>query len=311
MLRFIIRRFIDSLVTIFFVITVTFFMIKLAPGNPFAGEKTTEEAVKALEKMYNVDKNIVLQYFDYLKNLIFHQDFGLSFKFIGCSVNDMLFPPDSDCGVWLSLKFGFVVFLVVLVCGVGLGFFAALNENGRVDRFITMFSVIGIAIPPIVIAPLLVLIFSVFFCLFPAIGWEFDFSHLFLPVIALSLPNVCFLAQIQRNSLIDVMKSNFILTARAKGLDKKSILLKHALKPSLIPSISFLGPTAANIFSGSVVIEKMFLFPGIGSLTVDSALCRDYSTILAVVIVYSCILIFCNTVVDILYTVISPQVKID
>ena len=311
MVHFLIRRLFDSLVTIFFVITATFFMIKLSPGNPFAGEKVSQETIKSLEKLYNVDKNIFLQYLDYLRNLIFHLDFGMSFKNMGVKVNDMIFPNDSDSGFWLSIKFGVVVLVVVIVFGILLGIISALNENSKLDRILTLFSIVGIAIPPVVTAPILVLIFSVYLRIFPTIGWEYDFSHLFLPVVALSLPNICFLAQIQRNSLINVMNSRFILTARANGLSKSHILLKHALKPSLIPVISYLGPTAAGIMSGSVVIESIFLFPGIGKMTVLSALGRDYSAILALVIIYSCVLIFCNTVVDILYKYISPQVKLN
>ena len=311
MLIFIFKRIFNSIITLFFVITVTFFMIKLSPGNPFSGEKVSEESIKALERMYNVDKNIFLQYIDYIKNLVFHQDFGLSFKNIGVKVNDLIFPDDSESGFWLSVKFGLIVLIIVIFCGISLGIIAALKENSKIDKFINVFTIAGISIPPIVTAPILVLLFSVILRLFPPIGWDLDFSHLFLPIVSLSLPNICFLAQIQRNSILDVMNSNFILAARAKGLPKKMIIVKHALKPSLIPAISFLGPTTAGIVSGSVVIEKIFLFPGIGTLTVSSALNRDYSLILALVIIYSCILIFCNTIVDILYTFISPQIKFD
>jgi len=311
MLFFILKRIFNSIITLFFVITVTFFMIKLSPGNPFSGEKISEESIKALERMYNVDKNVFLQYIDYMKNLIFYQDFGLSFKNIGVKVNDLIFPDDAESGFWLSVKFGLIVLIIVIFCGITLGIIAALKENSKIDKFINVFTIAGISIPPIVTAPILVLLFSVILRLFPPIGWELDFSHLFLPIISLSLPNICFLAQIQRNSILDVMNSNFILAARAKGLPKKMIIVKHALKPSLIPAISFLGPTTAGIVSGSVVIEKIFLFPGIGTLTVSSALNRDYSLILALVIIYSCILIFCNTIVDILYTFISPKIKLD
>ena len=311
MLIFIFKRIFNSIITLFFVITVTFFMIKLSPGNPFSGEKVSEESIKALERMYNVDKNIFLQYIDYIKNLVFHQDFGLSFKNIGVKVNDLIFPDDSESGFWLSVKFGLIVLIIVIFCGISLGIIAALKENSKIDKFINVFTIAGVSIPPIVTAPILVLLFSVILRLFPPIGWDLDFSHLFLPIVSLSLPNICFLAQIQRNSILDVMNSNFIMAARAKGLPKKMIIVKHALKPSLIPAISFLGPTTAGIVSGSVVIEKIFLFPGIGTLTVSSALNRDYSLILALVIIYSCILIFCNTIVDILYTFISPQIKFD
>jgi len=311
MIRFILKRIGNALLTIYVVLTCTFFMIKLSPGNPFAGEKTSEAAIKALERAYNVDKNIFLQYFDYIKNLILHQDFGLSFKNIGTEVNDLIFPSDGGSGFWLSIKFGLIVFIIVVIFGLLLGILAALNPNSKIDRAINAFTVIGITIPPVVTSPVLVLFFSIFLNIFPPLGWELDFSHLFLPVLALSIPNICFLAQIQRNSLIDVLNSNFIITAKSKGLDKNRILLKHALKPSLIPSISFLGPTAAGILTGSVVVEKMFHFPGIGTLTVSSALSRDYSVVLALVIIYSSLLIFCNTIVDILYTYLSPKVEIN
>ena len=309
--KFIIKRLSNALLTIFIVITCTFFMIKLSPGNPFANEKTNEVAIKALERAYNVDKNVILQYFDYIKNLIFHQDFGLSFKNIGVQVNDLIFPSDGESGFWLSIKFGIIVFIIVTILGLSLGILAALNPNSGVDRAINSFTVIGITIPPVVTSPILVLVFSVILKIFPPLGWEMNFSHLFLPVLALSIPNICFLAQIQRDSLLEVMNSNFIITARAKGVNKDRILMKHALKPSLIPSISYLGPTAAGILTGSVVVEKMFQFPGIGTLTVNSALSRDYSVVLALVIIYSALLIFCNTIVDIIYTFLSPKVNIN
>ena len=185
MARFIIKRFGNALLTIFIVITCTFFMIKLSPGNPFANEKTNEAAIKALEKAYNVDKNVILQYFDYIKNLILHQDFGLSFKNIGVQVNDLIFPSDGESGFWLSIKFGIIVFIIVTILGLLLGILAALNPNSSVDRAINSFTVIGITIPPVVTSPILVLVFSVILKIFPPLGWEMDFSHLFLPVLAL------------------------------------------------------------------------------------------------------------------------------
>lgn len=310
MLKFIFKRFINALVTIFIVITFVFFLIKLTPGNPFANEKTPIEAVKALEKLYGFDRNIFIQYLDYLKHIFFHFDFGMSIKNIGVSVNSFLFPEHGDGGFFLSVKFGLIVMIVSTFLGILLGFFSAIKINGFIDRLINIFSIIGLTFPTIVTGPLFVFFFSVFLNWFPSGGWEFDFKSLFLPVLVLSFPNICILAQIQRDSFLNIMQMPFIITAKAKGLSKSIIILKHALKPSLIPSISFLGPTTASVLSGTVIVEKIFGFPGMGTLTISSAINRDYNMILALVIIYSSILIFCNLIVDIMYGFLDPKIKI-
>lgn len=310
MLKFIFKRFLNSLITIFIVITFVFFLIKLTPGNPFANEKTPIEAVKALEHMYGFDRNLIIQYLDYLKHIFFHFDFGMSTKNIGVTVNSFLFPEYGEGGFFLSIKFGIIVMLISILLGIFLGVFSAIKVNGIIDRFINIFSIIGITIPTIVTGPLLVLFFSVILKCFPSGGWEMNFKSLFLPVLVLSFPNICMLAQIQRDSFLNIMHMPFITTAKAKGLPKSIIFFKHALKPSLIPSISFLGPTTASILSGTVIVEKIFGFPGMGTLTINSAINRDYNMILALVIIYSSILIFCNLIVDIMYGFLDPKIKI-
>lgn len=310
MLKFIFKRFLNALVTIFIVITFVFFLIKLTPGNPFASEKTSIDAIKALEHRYGFDRNLVIQYLDYLKHIFFHFDFGLSTKNIGVPVNWSLFPEQGEGGFFLSIKFGIIVMVFSTLLGIILGIFAAIKVNGIIDRLINIFSIIGITIPTIVTGPLLVLFFSVFLKWFPSGGWEMNFKSLFLPVLVLSFPNICMLAQIQRDSFCNIMQMSFITTAKAKGLPKNIIFFKHALKPSLIPSISFLGPTTASVLSGTVIVEKIFSFPGMGTLTINAAINRDYNMILALVIIYSSILIFCNLIVDIMYGFLDPKIKI-
>ncbi len=310
MLYFILRRVLSGFVTIFIVTLCVFFLIKVVPGSPFSSDRVMSvEAMKSLERVYGLDKPLLLQYADYLKNIIFHFDFGMSYKNIGTRINDILFKNGSS-GFWLSIKFGFVVICVTVMFGVLLGILSAMNPNGLCDKIVSCGSLLGIAIPTIVTAPLLVLFFSVKFRLFPTGGWSFDLYHLILPVTSLSLPNIGILAQIQRTSLVDIMNSQFIKTARAKGLSKMRILLKHALKPAMMPVVSFLGPTSASILVGSVIIEKIFSLPGMGTLTIEAAICRNYSMILALVIIYSTLLIICNTIVDILYGFIDPRVKV-
>ena len=315
MVNFILKKVFGAMVTIFFVITCTFFLTRTAPGSPFANIKVTKSDVEMLEKEYGLDKNIFVQYYEYIKGLFLHFDFGPSFSTKGVSVNDLIFPKktgneETKSGFWISIKFGLIVLAVVIFFGISIGILCALKKDSIIGKIIDVFSVCGIAIPTIVTAPLLVLFFSVYLEIFSVFGWAFDFSHLFLPVLVISIPSACRLIQIQKNSLCDVMNSSFILTAKAKGLKKKDIILKHALKPSLIPSISFLGPTAADILSGSVIAEAVFNFAGIGSMASTAALGRDYSAVMGTVIIFSFILILCNTIVDILYSFISPKINI-
>lgn len=310
MVKFIIRRILSALITVFFVVTIVFFLTKLAPGKPFSSEKMSPEARKEIEHIYGFDRPLFIQYVDYLRHLIFYGDLGLSTTNIYSSVNEMIFPKGDDSAFYLSMKFGLIVILFVVILGILLGIVAALNRNGIVDRCISFFTVLGITLPTIVTAPLLVFVFSVSLGLFPTSGWQMSFRNLFLPVVALSIPNIAYISQIQRDSFINAWKMPFIKTAMAMGLPKSLIIFKHAIKPSLIPTMSYLGPTAASIFSGSVVIEKVFSFPGIGTHTVSAATNRNYSMILALVIIYSIVLITCNTIIDIIYCYLDPKIKI-
>ena len=311
MMKFILKRMLGAIPTVFFVITITFLLVHLTPGDPFSSDRAmSQQVLDKLHHQYGMDLPLWQQYLSYLRNLIFHFDFGLSYKNIGASVNELIFPADGDSGFWLSVKFGTIVLAVTTVFGLALGTIAGLKQNGIIDRIVSIFSVTFIAIPTVITAPVLILIFAVEFQLLPPGQWGMDFSHLILPVIALSLPFICILAQIQRNCIIETLNSPFIRTAYAKGLSKKRIVLVHAMKPSLMPSISFLGPAAAGILTGTIIIEKVFALPGMGTQMVNAATNRDYSIVLALTIIYSILVVAFNLIVDILYGFIDPKARI-
>jgi oligopeptide transport system permease protein len=283
-------------------------MVHLTPGDPFMSDhKISPETLSLLKHKYGLDKPLWLQYINYLRNIAVDHDFGMSYVNIGTKINDMVFAADS--GFSLSIRLGVVVFCVVTFFGILFGVISAAYNETFIDNIISFISVLFITTPTIVLTPLLVAFFAVKMRWFPTCQWGFDFQHMFLPVLSLSLGLIFLLAQIQKNSLLDVLNSQYIQMARAKGLSKWHILLKHALKPSLIPVISYLGPMAASVLTGTVVIERLFGLPGMGTLSINAAMNRDYYMILALVIIYTVILVSCNTVVDILYGFVDPKLK--
>ena len=311
MFWYIVRRVIGAIPTLFAVITITFFLVHCTPGDPFSSERAmSPQALASLHHMYHMDFPMWQQYYIYLKDIVIHQDFGLSYKNVGLPINSILFPEAGTSGFWLSLKLGILVILTTIIFGMLLGIISGLKPNGFVDRIVSFFSVSLISIPTVVTAPIAIMIFAVQLGWLPPSQWQFDFSHLVMPVGVLSLPFIAMLAQIQRSSLIEVLNSPFIRTAHAKGLSMRKIVLKHALKPSLMPVISFLGPTSAAILTGTVVVEKVFGLPGMGMQMVNGAINRDYSMVLAITIIYSCLVILFNMIVDLLYGFIDPRARI-
>lgn len=311
MIKYILKRLLGAIPTVWIVITITFFLVNLTPGDPFSSDRAmSASALANLHHMYGMDLPLWQQYFIYLKNIVFHLDFGMSYKNIGVPVDSLIFTKDGNSGFWLSIKFGSLVILVTTFFGLLLGTLAGIKQNGVLDRIISTFSVTFIAIPTVVTAPLLVLVFAVKLKWLPPGQWMFNFSHLVLPVLALSLPFICILAQIQRSSLIETLNSPFIRTAYAKGMSKTRVVFVHALKPSLMPSISFLGPAAAAILTGTIIVEKVFSLPGMGTQMVNAAINRDYSMVLAVTIIFSVLVVLFNLVVDVLYGFIDPKVRI-
>lgn len=305
MLKLIINRILQAIPTLLVLITISFFMMRLAPGSPFSSEKNYPPEVMAnIEAKYNLDKPLFTQYLIYLKDLA-KGDFGPSFKYKDFSVNDLVakaFP--------VSLKLGLYAFIIALVLGVSAGTIAALKQNKWLDYLIMTFAMTGVVVPSFVVAPLLVLIFAVTLKWLPAGGWnDGSFINMLLPMTALSLGYIASISRIMRGSMIEVLHSNFIRTAKAKGLPNSRIILKHALRPALLPVISYMGPAFVGIITGSMVIESIFGLPGLGQLFVNGALNRDYSLVLSLTILVGTLTITFNAIVDILYAVIDPKIR--
>lgn len=305
MLKFIFRRLLEAIPTLLVLITVSFFMMRLAPGSPFTGERSLPPEVLAnIEAKYHLNEPLYSQYFRYLGQLA-QGDFGPSFKYKDFSVNDLVsqaFP--------VSLEIGIYAFILALILGVTAGVIAALKQNTVLDYTVMGFAMTGVVIPSFVIAPLLVLLFSLGLKLLPAGGWNNgSLSNMVLPVAALAIAYTASIARITRGSMIEVLHSNFIRTARAKGLPLRRIVLRHALKPAMLPVISYLGPAFVGIITGSIVIETIFGLPGIGRLFVNGALNRDYSMVLSLTILVGTLTILFNAIVDILYAFIDPKIR--
>ena len=305
MLKFIFRRLLEAIPTLLVLITVSFFMMRLAPGSPLTGERSLPPEVLAnIEAKYHLNEPLYSQYFRYLGQLA-QGDFGPSFKYKDFSVNDLVsqaFP--------VSLEIGIYAFILALILGVTAGVIAALKQNTVLDYTVMGFAMTGVVIPSFVIAPLLVLLFSLGLKLLPAGGWnDGSLINMVLPVSALAIAYTASIARITRGSMIEVLHSNFIRTARAKGLPLRRIVLRHALKPAMLPVISYLGPAFVGIITGSIVIETIFGLPGIGRLFVNGALNRDYSMVLSLTILVGTLTILFNAIVDILYAFIDPKIR--
>lgn len=305
MLKFIFRRFLEAIPTLFMLITISFFMMRLAPGNPFTSEIALSPEVMAnIKAKYNLDDPIFLQYLNYLKQLAFG-DFGPSFMYKDYSVNDLI-----SAAFPVSIKLGLCAFIFALIVGITAGVFAALKQNSKWDYLIMTFSMTGIVIPSFVIAPLLVMLFAIKLQWLPGGGWQDGaFKYMLLPMLALSLSYIASIARITRSSMIEILHSPFIRTAKAKGLPMRRIILKHALKPALLPVLSYLAPAFVGIITGSMVIETVFGLPGIGQLFVNGALNRDYSLVLSLTILVGALTILFNMIADILYAVIDPKIR--
>ncbi|WKX25278.1 oligopeptide ABC transporter permease OppB [Tatumella ptyseos] len=305
MLTFIFRRFVEAIPTLFILITISFFMMRLAPGSPFTSERSLSPEVMAnIEAKYHLNEPIGQQYFNYLVQLA-HGDFGPSFKYKDYSVNYLVgqaFP--------VSAKLGLIAFVFALVVGVSAGIFAALKQNSWVDYTVMGIAMTGVVIPSFVVAPLLVMLFAISLKWLPGGGWNGgQWQYVLLPMLALSLAYIASIARIMRGSMIEVMHSNYIRTARAKGLPISRIVLRHALRPALLPVISYMGPAFVGIITGSMVIESIFGLPGIGQLFVNGALNRDYSLVMSLTILVGVLTIVFNAIVDVLYAVIDPKIR--
>lgn len=299
------RRVFTAIPTLFFLITIAFFMMRLTPGGPFDTEKDISPVIQAnLNKMYHLDQPLYKQYTHYVLQLL-QGNFGPSFQYKDYSVNDLIY-----AGFPVSLQLGIGAILIALTLGCIFGSIAAFKQNSRLDYVIMTVSMTGISIPNFVIAPILILVFAVGLHMLPAGSWNNGaISHTVLPTISLALPQLAYIARIIRGSMIETLHSPFIRTAKAKGLPARVILYKHALKPALLPILSYLGPATAGILTGSVVIEQIFSIPGLGRYFVQGALNRDYTLVMGVVVFYGVLIIIFNLIVDLLYKWLDPRIK--
>ena len=305
MIRFVFKRLLESIPTLLILITVSFVLMHAAPGSPFSAERNIPPEIMAnIEAKYGLDQPLYIQYFNYLGDLL-QGDLGPSFKYKDFTVNELVaesFPVSAEIGLW--------AFITAVVLGVLFGTIAALRQNTWMDYGVMSLAMTGVVIPSFVLAPLLILIFAVHYHWLPAGGWQGgQWMFLILPVIAMAAHSVSSIARIMRGSLIEVMHSNVIRTARAKGLPARYIIWRHALRPALLPVISYLGPAFVGIITGSVVIETIFGLPGIGQLFVNGSLNRDYSMVLGITVLIGALTIAFNAIVDILYAYIDPKIR--
>ena len=297
-------RLLGLIPTLLVLITIAFFMIRLAPGGPFDSEKILPPEIKAnLEAKYHLDEPLVKQYFRYLGQII-TLDFGPSFQYKDWTVNELI-----ARGFPVSLTIGGLAIVLAFFLGTLIGIIAAMRQNTAVDYSLMGVAMLGISIPNFVVAPLLILLVAVYAGWLPAGGWDWSVQRMVLPVVTLALPAIAYIARLTRGSMIEVLNSNYIRTARAKGLPEYLVIRRHALKPALLPVISFMGPATAGLITGSVVIERIYSIPGLGSYFVQGALNRDYTLVMGVVIFYGVIIILLNFIVDILYAWMNPRIR--
>jgi oligopeptide transport system permease protein len=305
MLRYAVRRVAGVIPTLLVIITASFFIVRLAPGGPFDQEQTLSPQVRAnLDKAYGLDRPIAIQYCRYLLALA-HGDFGPSFKQRDFTVTELIAQ-----GLPVSGALGISAILLAVALGIPLGIAAALWRQTSIDVGITSLVVLGIALPGFVTGPLLALIFGVYLQWLPAAGWEEGAPRYFiLPAVTLALPVIAYVARLTRSSLLDVFRANFIRTARARGVGRWRILWGHALRPALLPVVSYIGPATAFVVTGSLVVETVFGLPGTGRYLVQGAINRDYTLVMGMVIVYGTSVLLLNLIADLVYGWLDPRVR--
>jgi len=302
--NFVTRRLLMMIPTLWVIATLTFFMMRLAPGGPFLAERDIPVAAKEqLMRKYGLDLPLGRQYLRFLGNTV-RFDFGPSYKFPQRQVSEIIreaFPVSAELGAW--------ALLLAILLGVPIGVIAALRQNTPVDYASMAAALIGVSVPNFVLGPVLVLGFSLTVFLFPPALWQ-GWQSRVLPVLTLSAAYIAYIARLTRAGMLEVLRQDFIRTAMAKGLPDRMVVFKHALKLGILPVVSFLGPAAARIVTGSIVIETIFAIPGLGRHLVNGAFNRDYTLVLGVVLFYAVFLMVLNLVVDVAYTRLDPRVEL-
>jgi len=307
MLSYALRRLIGAIPTLFIIVTVAFFLIRVAPGGPFHLERPLDpQVMENLLRVYHLDKPLWQQFLLYLGNLL-RGDLGPSFVYRDFSVGDLL-----GSGLPVSMQLGGAALLLAFILGTTLGTLAALRQNRPGDYGVMAAAMIGITIPNFVMAPVLTLIFALYLDWLPAGGWgEGALANKLLPVFTLALPQIAVIARLTRGSMIEALRSNHVRTARANGLPGYVVVIVHALRGALLPVVSYLGPAAAALITGSVVIETIFGIPGVGRYFVQGALNRDYTLVMGTVVMIATFVVVFNLLVDLLYALLDPRVRYD
>lgn len=302
--RFILKRLVGGVVTILVIITLTFFLMRIAPGGPFDQERALPpDIMRNIEAKYHLNEPLIQQYWRYLSGVVFHFDLGPSYKYPDRSVNEFIAQ-----GAPVTMRLGVYAMAVAVVVGVLTGLIAALNHNSRYDYIAMALAMLGVSIPNFVLAPLCQLLFGIKLEILPVAGWD-SYAHYVLPSITLGLLYAASIARLTRGGMLEITRQDFIRTARAKGLREWVIVLRHMIRGGLLPVVSYLGPAAAFLFSGSLVIEKIFDIPGLGRHFINSAINRDYTMALGMVVFFSVLIICLNMAVDIAYIFIDPRMR--
>ena len=307
MLRYVVRRLLTAVPTMFAIVTLSFFLMRVAPGGPFNQERGLNPTVKAnLERVYHLNEPLWNQYLYYLNNLL-HLDFGPSYKMPDFTVAELF-----RVGLPVSIQIGALALTLALILGTLFGIVAALNQNRAADYSVVGLATVGSTVPTFVVAPLYQLFFALTLYWVPVAGWGGgDVVHKIGPVITLALPQIAIVARLMRGSMIEALRSHHIRTARALGLSAFTVVVKHALRSAILPVVSYAGPAAAALLTGSVIVETIFAIPGVGRYFVEAALNRDYTLVMGTVVVIALFIIAFNLIVDLLYAVIDPRVRYD
>jgi oligopeptide transport system permease protein len=306
MLRFLVRRLLVAIPTLFVVVTVAFFMMRAAPGNPFSTDrKLPPEILKNIEKKYHMDQPLIVQYGEYLGGVL-HGDLGPSLKYRDKSVIEII-----KENYRVSLTIGLSAFVIAVFLGVSLGVIAALRQNGPADYTTMAIAILGVCIPSFVTAPLLQLALGSKLGWLPIAGWDNgSLPNLIMPIAVLSLPQIAIISRLTRAGMIEALRSNYVRTARAKGLPEFRIVAKHAIRAAVLPLVSYLGPAFAGLLTGSLIVERIFGLPGLGKFFVTSALQRDYTVVMGMVIFFATLILLLNLLADMLYAVLDPRVRL-
>ena len=303
MITYIARRLLQAIPTLWLVATATFVLLRIAPGGPFDDEKPVSPEIKAqIEAHYGLDEPLLVQYFQFFGNIL-RGDLGPSYKYAGWDVQEIIaqsFPVSLELGLW--------ALLLALIIGIPIGSIAALRHKKSTENILMGIAAVGICLPSFVIAPILILVFSLLLDWFNPIGWV-SASDRVLPVLSLSLLYVAYIARLSRGGMLDVLQQDYIRTARAKGITSWLIIVRHALRTALLPVLSYIGPTAAGLISGSFVVETIFFIPGLGPFFVNAALNRDYTMVMGTVLFYAVLIILFNLIVDLIQMWMQPRTR--